>query len=138
MTTQQLLPTVPDKHTQEMNAWFEASFNNCMSRHIRDSNEALDNLGDEFGKTLDDLVLELREAFGQERRKMLELLEVCQLLAGDNRYVSGRLDQISRSLKGQQRGITQQKSTETTTVIEEQRTSRVSKTLNIIGDILAE
>ena len=145
--TQQHQPTVLDKHTQEMNTWFEASFDNCMSRHIRDTNEALDNLGgeiakdlddlgDEFAKALEDLVLELREVFGQERRKMLELVEVCRLLAGDNRYATGRIDQIGWDFKAQ-RGIMQQQSVETV-VTEEQRTSRVSKTVGIIDQILSE
>lgn len=141
MTQQHQQPTAA--FTAKWNEWFEASFKAHMSRHIAAINKQFSNVedgleclaGGDTGKELDDLVLELRELFGQERRTMSELIEVCQLLAGGDRYVSGRLDQISRDFKAQ-RGIKQQKSVETT-VIEEQRTSKVQQVVNVIDTILA-
>jgi len=76
---------------------------------------------------------------GLHAKKILELLEIMQVLATDNTFLCGRIDQLTREFK-HQNGIehkevrTIERTIATTT--QEERTSRVSKTLSIIDEVL--
>jgi hypothetical protein len=133
---------VLDQHTMEMNAWFEASFNAFMSQHTARIDNVLETIGESF-RTIEKQFEEIGEAFGdvgvsdgQQDKNIFELLEIVKVLADGNDFLSGRIDQISRDFRAQH-GITQQKTVETRTTIEQQRTSRVSQVVRTIDEILA-
>lgn len=88
-----------DKHTQEMNAWFEQSFNTHMSRHVETINEHLRSIEDSF----DDTAAEVGAIADQQDKRILELLEIVKELAVGNAVVSRKIDQIVRTIDQSER-----------------------------------
>jgi hypothetical protein len=120
------------------NAWFKASFDNCMKPHVEAVQQAVDDISKAINENVDDTNAALDDIvqgeFGRRvvlhDKKISELLEIMQaMIAGSEylrgSYVGGRLDQVAKDFK---------KTIATTT--EEERTSRVSKTLSIIDEVL--
>jgi hypothetical protein len=139
-------------------AWFVASFNNLMEPHVKELQETLDELCagirhsfevheadiQAIGETLSggekdaDGINILRPLPGrQHEQKIFELLEIVQLLAVDNAFVSGRIDQMTRDFKvitHKQASRTIERTIATKT---EEQSSRVSQTtLSILDEVL--
>jgi polyribonucleotide nucleotidyltransferase len=96
----------------------------------------IDSRIDPVVEALDDLADEAGAANGQSNRKIYELLEIVKELAVGNDFLSGRIDQIIKDFRAQH-GIGHKETTVTTTKIEEERTSKVSKVVSVIDSILA-
>jgi hypothetical protein len=76
---------------------------------------------------------------GQHTQKIFEILEIVQTLAVGNAFLLGRIDQLTREFK-RQNGIEHKQVSRTERTIAtttEQHTSRVSKTLAIIDEVLS-
>jgi hypothetical protein len=89
---------------------------------------------------IEGLAEEVGTVAGQHTQKIFELLEIVQTLAVGNAFLSGRIDQLTREFE-RQNGIehkevrTVQRTIAATTT-EEEHTSRVSKTLEIVDEVL--
>jgi hypothetical protein len=112
---------LPPSVQEAWDRWCIAMIDNRMHR----VHEDIDGLADEAGMMA-----------GQHAQKIFEILEIMQVLAAGNEYLRGRLDQISKEFKAQH-GIEHKETTVATTMIEEERTSKVSKVVSVIDSILA-
>jgi hypothetical protein len=114
----------------------QAAWDNWCNARINDHidsiiDPALEGLAEEVGTTT-----------GRHTQKIFELLEIMMVLAVGNDFLGGRIDQIQREFK-HQNGIEHKQAPRTiertiATTTEEQHTSRVSKTLSIIDEILTQ
>jgi hypothetical protein len=127
-TQQQQQPATLDPVTQERwDAWCDARIDNridCVA-------EELNGLADEIGVVT-----------GQQANKIIEVLEIMQVLAIGNDFLRGRIDQVTREFKGQN-GIEHKAISRTiertiATRTEEERTSTVSQVVESIEEILSE
>jgi hypothetical protein len=122
MTTQQQPNILPPEVQAAWDRWCDARIDN----HLDSFTEVM---AEELGTTT-----------GQQAQKIFELLEIMQVLAVGNAFLCGRIDQISREFK-HQNGIEHKQAPKTiertiAATTEEERTSRVSKTLSIIDEVL--
>jgi hypothetical protein len=131
-----------DKTTAEWNSWFTASFDAHMAQHTAAIEKALEENFHTVGESFDNVGKDLVDAFdeidtlaGQHDKKIFELLEIVQVLAVDNDFLRGRIDQITREFKGLTRKQAS-KTIERTIATTEEQSSRVSKTLSIIDEVL--
>jgi hypothetical protein len=127
MTTQQLTvtqqPNTLDPVTQA--AW-DAWADERIISHLDSYTEVI---AEEVGTTT-----------GQHAKKILELLEIMQVLATDNAFLCGRIDQITREFK-HQNGIEHKQVSRTEQTIatthEERTSTRVQQVVRTIDEILS-
>src|SRR6266436_5730118 len=86
-----------DEFTARWNKWFAASFEALMAPHVASINAVLEDAAGAVTDLVEwnsDLQREARVLFREDRQKICELVEICQLLAADDPFISGRLAQI--------------------------------------------
>lgn len=94
----------------------------------------IDSQLDSFTETI---VEEVGTTSGQHAKKIFEILEILGLLVKGkgNEFIAGRLHQIKKEFEHQNE-IKREVETVETTVIEQQRSSRVSQVMRTIDQIL--
>jgi hypothetical protein len=126
VTQQQQEPNILPPSVQEAwDVWCDARINNRINRVF----EEVGGLADEIGT-----------AIGQDSATIYDLMEICKLLAADNAYVSGRIDQLRKDYRMQleiRTSVDDEPMVARTMMIEEERTSKISQVVSVIDSILA-
>jgi hypothetical protein len=148
MTTQQQQqePNILQPSVQAAwDLWCDARIKDKVQPVVDEIAKQMDEIVNDTVNELNDVVKEIGKnvvepatvRFGQHAQKISELLEIVQVLATDNAFLSGRIDQIQREFKGITRELAPKTIERTIATTTEQQSSRVSQTtLSIIDEVL--